>query len=162
MTPGQSVSRNRSTMRLAPLLSRTAPVSSEIGQLPVIASSAARGSSLATQKPPGWFRLARKARRIRWYSSLPSAAASSAGSVRPADDHLPGIGDDERRTVCSVEHEDRVTEHQVLDEAVGQAQDGHGRRRADGVGDVAGVPVIVRHLLDGLGEQRRKAAVPYE
>ncbi len=162
MTSGQSASPNRSTMRLAPLLSRTAPVRSEIGQLPVIASSAARGSSLATQKPPGWFRLARKSRRSRWYSSLPSATASSADCVRPADDHLPGIGDDERRTVCSVEHEDRVTEHQVLDEAVGQAQDGYGRRRTDGVGDVAGVPVNVRHLLDGLGEHGRKAAVPHQ
>jgi len=32
---------------------------------------------------------------------------------------------------------------QVLDDAVGPAQDGYGRRRTDGVGDVAGVPVIV-------------------
>lgn len=28
------------------------------------------------------------------------------------------------------------------------ARDGHGRRRAAGVGDVAGVPVVVRHLLN--------------
>jgi hypothetical protein len=76
------------------------------------------------------------------------------GPVRLADDHLPAIGDDERRTVCSVEHEDRVTEHQVLDEAVGLAQDGYGRRRTDGVGEIAGVAVIGRDLLDGLGEQR--------
>ena len=161
MTPGQSVSRNRSTMRLAPLLSRAAPVSSEIGQLPVIASSAARGSSLATQKPPGRFRLARSVSQDPVVLVAALGGGLERGLVRPADDHLPGIGDDERRTVRSVEHDERVAEHQVLDEAAGQAQDGHGRRRADGVGDVAGVPVIVRHLLDGLGEQRRKAAVPH-
>jgi hypothetical protein len=54
-------------MRPAPLLSGTAPFSSEIGQLPVIASSAARGLE--------------------------------RGLVRPADDHLPRIGDDERHAV---------------------------------------------------------------
>jgi hypothetical protein len=32
MTPDQSASRNRSTMRLAPLLSTTAPVAAEIGR----------------------------------------------------------------------------------------------------------------------------------
>ncbi|SFX36154.1 hypothetical protein SAMN02787144_1002436 [Streptomyces atratus] len=43
----------------------------------MIASSAARGSSLATQNPPGRFRWARRSRRIRRYSSLPSATAPS-------------------------------------------------------------------------------------
>ncbi|MQY10882.1 hypothetical protein SRB5_09950 [Streptomyces sp. RB5] len=114
-SPVQSVSSKRSTMRLAPLPRRAAPV--------------------------------------RWYSSLPLGAALSEG-VRPADDHFSAIFDNERCTVRSVEHEDGVAEHQVLEVAVDQTQDQYGRRRADGVGGVAGAPVLVRRLLDGLGNSR--------
>lgn len=80
------------------------------------------------------------------------------GPVRLADDHLPRIGDDVRRPVRSVKHEGRVTEHQMLDDAVGHAQDGYRGRRTDRMAGVAGVPVIVGHLLNGLGEHCRKAA----
>lgn len=84
------------------------------------------------------------------------------GPVRLADDHLPGIRDHERRAVRSFEDEDRVAEHQVFDDAVAEAQDGHRRGRAEGVGDVAGVPVFVRHPLDGLGEQGGKTVARRE
>ena len=77
-TPVQSVSPNRSTTRAAPLLIRATRVTSATGRLPVSASSAARGSSLATQNPPGALRRERSSRTTSSRSAV-LAAASSAG-----------------------------------------------------------------------------------
>lgn len=123
MTPGQPASRNRSTMRLAPLLSRTAPVSSEIGQLPVVCRPwVVLGNPEAARPVPVGAQVSEDSVVL----VATGGGGLERGPVRPADDHLPGIGDHQRRTVCSVEHEDRVPEHQVLDEA--------GRRRGPAQG----------------------------